>query len=66
MASSSLSPDDVRARLAASQYAARFAQRESVAVRASVDQRLAESRGCLRMTADLLHRLRQQLRHHGR
>jgi hypothetical protein len=52
----SLTPDTLRGRVTALRHAARRAHRENVAVKAAVDQRLAESRACLRESAVLLGR----------
>lgn len=62
MAHPHLSPERVRERVAHSRHSARCAARETVALRAAVDQRLAESSACLRTTADLLIDLRRRLR----
>ena len=61
MAHLSSSPESVRKRLADSRHAARCAERESVVLRAAVEQQLAGSRDCLRRTADLLSQVRRRL-----
>ena len=56
------SSERVSERVAHSRHAARSAAQETIALRAAVDQRLAESSDCLRTTADLLSDLRRRLR----
>jgi hypothetical protein len=58
VAHTSLTLQTVRERVAALRSASHSAQREIVAVKAAVDQRLAESRACVQRTALLLHDLR--------
>jgi hypothetical protein len=50
----STSPESLHQRLATSREAARYAARESVAIKAAVDQRLAESAACLAASATVL------------
>lgn len=56
-----LSPERVRERLAVSRQAARSAERESLAVKADVERLVAQTRHCLRSTADLLSPVRRRL-----
>ena len=58
MAQLSTSPESLLQRLHTSREAASYAARESVAIKAAVDQRLAESAACLAATATLLFQAR--------